>query len=84
MGAICSTRLAEVVKGQLGLGEVAGEDLVGDDGVGGVGVVHAIPAEELGAVLAHAEARGEAAHVAVVVVGRPAVSAARHQRLLES
>ena len=79
-----SSCLAEVGEGQLGRGELAGEDLGGDDGVRGVGVVHAVPADELGAVLAHPEARAEAAHVRVVVVGRPAVAAARHERLLES
>jgi len=34
-----------------------------------------VPADELGAVLAHPEAQVEAAHVRVVVVGRPALAA---------
>ena len=88
LSAICWARvrwscLTEEVEGHFGGGELAGEDLCSHDGVCGVGVVHAVPADELAAVLAHPEARPQAAHVGVVVVGRPAIAAARHERLLE-
>jgi hypothetical protein len=62
-----------------GRGVVAGEHLGGDDGVGGLGEVHAVPADEARADVAELHLGRHARLEVVVVVGRAAVAAARHE-----
>lgn len=65
-----------------GLGVVAGEQLGGDDGVGDLGEVDAVPVDEPGVDVAQLHLPRHAHLEVVVVVWRAAVPAARHQGLL--
>ena len=65
-----------------GLGVVAGEQLGCDDGVGDLGEVDAVPADEPCVHVAQLHLPRHAHLEVVVVVGRAAVPAASHQGLL--
>ena len=75
---------AELIELEAGFGVPRAQYRFGHDGIGGLREVHPVPADELRAVVAGRHILRLTAFVEIIVVGRPSVPTACHQRLLEA
>jgi len=75
---------AELIELEAGFGVLRTQYGFGHDSIGSLREVHAVPADKLRAVVAGHHILRLAALVEIVVVGRPSVPTACHQRLVEA